>query len=120
MYQINFQIFVKAKNEVKALRILGGLYFINDPDYVLESVGPYWKDKSLFEVSISTVYKVSKTADALLLTLKDCNEITFVWNINCADLHNNESFEFRGVANENFRFSGLEWVSFELNREIEA
>lgn len=115
-FQISWHVFLKVKNEFKAMRLLKQLEDNIEQKLINIKIEPSWKDKSLIDARFVTQYdKEMDIESAVFDVLLRTNEVSCNWLISKPRNNSTEEivWSFEGISNGS-RITGIEWIMFIL------
>lgn len=115
-FQISWNVFLKVKNEHKAMKILKQFEISIEQKLLNIQLQPYWKESSLIDARFITHYEEEMDIEhAVFDVLQRVHKVSYTWLVSKPQNISAEKtvWAFEGTSN-NSRIIGIDWLQFIL------
>lgn len=109
--EIYWRVFLNTREKDKAKKLSADV-MKSFGSCEMISLEPYWKDKSLYCLELTQGITKRMPEEVVFEVLKKVSLISNSWSIDLPEDFDDEDFDFSGVAENNFKWNYISWISF--------
>lgn len=111
--EVYWRVFLNTKKKEKAKKLSKDIMKSFSKCQMI-SLEPYWKDESLYCFELTQDITSKMPEGVVFEVLKKTSLISNSWSIDLPENFDIENFDFSGVADNNFRWNYISWISFNI------